>query len=422
VNGDQSDDSTAGAGAVYVFRRSGATWAQEAYLKASNPAVDDAFGSSLSLSGDTLAVGAPYESSSATGVDGDQTNDDALYAGAVYVFRRTGTEWVQEAYVKASNTGAEDYFGSAVALGPDLLAVGAPGEDSNATGVDGNQASNTSSYAGAVYVFRRSGTEWAQEAYVKASNTGSGDQFGDSLSLSGDTLAVGAFEEDGAATGVNGDESSNAATYAGAVYVLRRGASAWAQEAYVKASNTGSGDRFGRSVSVAGDLMVVGADQEDSGAIGIGGDGADNSASNAGAAYVFRRDGTSWAQQAYLKASNTGVSDRFGWAAAAWGDAVVVAAFGEDSNATGIDPSQADESASDAGAAYLYRWSGSAWAQEAYVKASNTDAGDSFGLVVAASSDTLAIGAHMEASAATGVDGDQADDSAWHAGAVYVLH
>ena len=151
----------------------------------------------------------------------------------------------------------------------------------------------------------------------KASNTDANDGFGGSVSLSadGDTLAVGAFFEDSAATGVGGKEHDNSASSAGAVYVFVRSGRSWSQQAYVKASNTGALDGFGGSVSLSadGDTLAVGAAGEESGATGIGNtDPNDNSISNAGAVYVFVRSGGSWSQQAYVKASNTDTLDLFG--------------------------------------------------------------------------------------------------------------
>ncbi len=196
------------------------------YLKASNTGVSDEFGRSVSLSADgtRLAVGAPQEDSSAAGVDGDQTDNSVVDGGAVYVFSWTGTMWAQEAYLKASNTEANDRFGASVSLSADgtRLAVGAWQEGSSATGVGGDAADNSADNSGAVYVFSRTGTTWALEAYVKASNTGAGDQFGVSVSVSADgsRLAVGANGEDSSATGVGGDEADNSASYSGAVYML----------------------------------------------------------------------------------------------------------------------------------------------------------------------------------------------------------
>jgi len=269
---------------------------QQAYVKASNTAAFDQFGFSVTLSGDgnTLAVGAILEDSAATGIGGNQADNTAADAGAVYVFARSGLIWAQQAYVKASNAGAFDQFGISIALSQDgnTLAVGANGEASAATGVGGNQADNTAPGAGAVYVFTRSGTAWTQRAYIKASNTGTGDSFGSSVALSGDgnTLAVGAPVEASAAVGIGGDQANNAASLAGAVYVFTRSGTAWTQRDYVKASNTGTNDVFRSSVTISSDssTLAVGPSREASAATGVGGNQADNTAANAGAVYVFQ--------------------------------------------------------------------------------------------------------------------------------------
>ncbi|HWO17840.1 MAG TPA: hypothetical protein VNO30_03665, partial [Kofleriaceae bacterium] len=282
------------AGAVYVFTRSGTTWSQQAYVN--EPANEvDYFGYSVALSADgsTLAVGAYLEDSAATGIGGNQADNSAVNAGAVYVFTRSGTTWSQQAYVKASNTGGNDYFGYKVALSADgsTLAVGAYGEASAATDIGGDQADNSAGASGAVYVFTRSSTTWSQQAYVKASNTGGGDEFGTSVALSADgaTLAVGAHYEDSSATGIGGNQADNSAGASGAVYVFTRSGTTWSQQTYVKAPNTGGGDYFGTSVALSADgaPLAVGARYEDSSATGIGGDQANNSAGEAGAVYVY---------------------------------------------------------------------------------------------------------------------------------------
>jgi hypothetical protein len=210
-----------------VYTRSGTTWTQQAYLKAANTGAGDLFGTSVTLNGNgnTLAVGAFGEASAATGVGGNQADDTAPGAGAVYVFTRSGAIWTQQAYIKASNTAANDGFGNSVALTSDgnTLAVGAPVEASAAVGIGGDQANNAAGLAGAVYVFTRSGTAWTQQDYVKASNTGTNDVFGSSVALSSDssTLAVGANREASAATGVGGNQADNTAANAGAVYVFQ---------------------------------------------------------------------------------------------------------------------------------------------------------------------------------------------------------
>ncbi len=433
IGGDQTDDSASQAGAVYVFVRSGGAWAQQAYLKASNTEQSDIFGRTVALSadGNTLAVGAYIEDSAATGVGGDQGDNAADAAGAVYVFVRAGASWAQQAYVKASNTDAGDTFGYLVSLSGDgdTLAVGAIGESSVATGVDGDQGNNGSGSAGAVYVFVRAGVSWTQQAYLKASNTGPDDRFGYSVSLSddGDTLAVGAYFEDSAATGIDGVQGDDTAIRAGAVYVFARVGVSWTQQAYLKASNTDAGDAFGFAVSLSGDgnTLAVGAFVEQSAATGVGGDAADDMADNAGAVYVFVRSGAVWSQQAYVKASNTAASDFFGRSVSLSrdGNTMAVGTPGEDSAVTGIGGDESDEAADGAGAVYVFVRSGAVWSQQAYVKASNTDASDGFGTMVRLNGDgsRLAVGATVEASSATGVGGDQSDDSALGAGAVYVF-
>ena len=142
---------------MYVFTRSGSVWEQQAYIKASNTDGGDTFGISISLSanGNTLAVGASNERSGATGINGDQNENLAPSAGGVYVFRRMGSLWEQQAYVKASNTDAGDFFGDEVSLSADgnTLAVGARNETSGATGINGDQADNSVDIAGAVYLY-----------------------------------------------------------------------------------------------------------------------------------------------------------------------------------------------------------------------------------------------------------------------------
>jgi len=438
IDGDQTNNLAIGAGAVYVF--SSSSESQEAYIKASNTAEFNLFGASflgppvaLSSDGNTLAVGARGEESAAIGIDGDQGDNSAVDSGAVYVFTRSpGGVWTQQAYIKALNTGDGDFFGEALALSSDgnTLAVGARREDSAATGIDGDGADDTAPLAGAAYVFTRSGGVWSQQAYIKASNTDAGDAFGISVALSsdGNTLAVGARAEDSAAVDIDGDQGDNLAVDAGAAYAFTRdGGGVWTQQAYIKASNTGADDLFGEALALSSDgsTLVVGARNEDSAATGIGGDQADETTLESGAVYVFTRSGSTWLQQAYIKASNTGAEDLFGEALAlsSDGNTLAVGAVLEDSNATGINGDQTDNSALEAGAVYVFTRSGSGvWLQQAYVKASNTEEVDLFGEFLALSSDgnILAVGAPGESSADFGIGGDQADNSAPFAGAVYI--
>ncbi|MES2737885.1 MAG: choice-of-anchor D domain-containing protein [Verrucomicrobiota bacterium] len=364
----------------------------------------------------------------------------------------------EAAYLKAGATDELDRFGLSVSISGDTVVIGAPGEDSSAPGIDGNEADNNATDAGAAYVFVRDGDgRWTRQAYLKASNPDSSDQFGARVDIDGDTLVVGAYGEASAATGINGNEADNSAINAGAAYVFTRTAGVWSQQAYLKAHNASeldtfgtsvaiSGDRvvvgaqteglevgaayvfrrsgsvwsqekflkasngsgldlFGVSVDIAGDIIVVGATGEASSATGVNGNESDNAAINAGAAYIFFHNGSDWVQQAYLKASNTSAQDRFGCAVAVSGETVVVGAYQEGGDASG--------------AAYVFTSTAGVWSQQAYLKASNTGSGDQFGQAVAIEGDLLLVGADGEASNSPGVGGTQSNNSLGSAGAVY---
>jgi len=219
--GDPEDESK---GSVHVFRFDGADWTQHGHIKAEYGDDGDFFGSvSLSADGNTLLVGAGSEDSSATGINGDQSDNSAYRSGALYVFRFDEANWIQDAYIKASNTEPWDYFSRAVAISADgnTIAAAARRESSSAWGIDGDQTDNSARYSGAVYLFTYDGTSWTQAAYVKAINTDSEDGFGAGLAINADgtALAVGATGEDSAATGVDGDSADNSADKSGAVYI-----------------------------------------------------------------------------------------------------------------------------------------------------------------------------------------------------------
>lgn len=437
--------------------------AQQAYLKASNTDAGDEFGAAVDISGDTIVIGAPSESSSASGVDGSQTNNDTGNSGAAYVFVRNGTTWIQQAYLKASNPGPVDFFGNTVAISGDTIVVGAVHEDSGTTGVNGNENDESRMDNGAAYVFVRSGGMWTQQAYLKAPRPQSATtvgtrgyaptfRFGKSVDIDGDTIVVcaptahtpnGALAEVGAAfvyvrTGTTwsvqaelsgsrtlereafgADVAISANTIAvsdtagtkGSVYVFSRDGTTWTEQAYIPSPNAGLNDFF-YSVALSGDTLIVGASAESS------------ALSFAGAAYVFVRIGTSWSQQAKLTAPQADENDRFGINVAISGDTAIVTSA-DDSSATGIDGDQTNNDKPASGAAYAYQRSGSTWTLKAYIKASNPDQEDGFGgtlgQALAISGDTAVIGAVGEDSAATGVDGGEGDNSRNRSGAAYVF-
>lgn len=452
INGNQSDDSAPNAGAAYVYVRSGGTWTQQAYVKASNAGRGDYFGSSVDLSadGNTMAIAAHWEASAATGINGDQKDDSIPQAGAVYVFTRSGGRWTQQAYIKASNTGERlagegeplvgggdgDQFGFSLALSADgqTLAVGAVGEDSTATGINGNQADNAAVSAGAVYVFQRTGNAWAQQAYVKPQTPAmfaNGDLFGFSLGLSadGNTLAVGVYDEGGSSRSING-MVDNMRGGSGAVYVFTRAGTTWAQQAYIKTSISEGGDSWGVSLALSddGNTLAVGSVDEDCTATGVNPPGCDTDQPtdvSTGAVTIFTRSGATWSQQALLKASNTGEQDWFGVKLALSGDGntLVATASNEDSDAKGINGRQDNDGAVEAGAAYVFTRTGSAWSQQAYVKSTMNEEFDEFGNSASISRDgrTFVIGARGEDGGQGGVNRNAADNSVDESGAGFVF-
>ena len=310
------------AGAAYVFTRSGTSWSQQAKLTASDAAAGDYFGTDVDISGDTVVVGAERQDTGGT------------YAGAAYVFTRSGTSWSQQAKLQASDRETYDYFGWQVGISGDTIVAGAYGEDTGGA------------QAGAAYIFTRSGTSWSQQAKLTASDAAAGKYFGHRVSISGNTVAIGTPElGDGVADG--------------AVHIFTRSGTSWSQQAKLEASNAGSNDQFGDAVSISGDTVVVGAMYEDT-----GGD-------NYGSAYVFTRSGTSWSQQAQLQSSNIGASDYFGDGVAITGDTIIVGASFEDTGASA------------AGSAYVFTRSGTSWTEVKQIQASDPSANAYFGESVA---------------------------------------
>ena len=369
-----ADNSVTNAGAAYVFVRNTAngTWAQQAYLKAPNAEVNDAFGKSVAISNDTLVVGANGEDSNQTSISNGSSasaDNSAIRAGAAYVFVRSDGNWSQQAYLKASNANPGDEFGTSVAISGETIVVGTPGESSGQTtisnGSNGSSASadNSAIRAGAAYVFARSGSTWTQQAYLKAPNAQEDDQFGFAVSISGGSVVVGAFQEGSSQTTItngSGASADNSARSSGSAYVFTRSGSSWSQQAYLKAPNAEDSDQFGDSVAISGDTLVVGAPLENSNQTTVSNGSTaspDNSASNAGAAYVFVRSGSTWQQQAYLKAPNAEVGDEFGQHVAVSGNTIAVGAPRENSNQNTItngSTASADNTASGAGAAYVF--------------------------------------------------------------------
>jgi hypothetical protein len=312
-----------------------------------------------------MAVGATTEDSAATGINGNQADDSARLAGAVYVFSRAGNTWAQQAYLKGSNTEAADLFGYDVSLSDDgntLVAAGYD-EDGPGRGVNGDQGNGVNG-SGAIYVFSREGTGWRQDAYLKGSRSEGNDALGFSVAISGDgnTIVAGAGDESCLVGGINPQgcdmdkpEDASGGT-AGAAYVWVRSGATWREQAFIKASNPDLQDTFAANLAVSrdGNTLLVGASMEDSRARGINGEQKDDSATESGAAYLFTRSGTTWSQQAYIKADNADEFDEFGTSIAVSGDGrrLIVGARME-GGGTGINGNQSDNSMPESGAVYV---------------------------------------------------------------------
>lgn len=337
------------SGSAYVFVRSGATWSQQAVLTAPGAS----FTCAVALSGDTVVVGAAR---------------DDNFLGSAYVFVRSGVTWSLQAKLTRSDPAANQYFGSAVAVAGDTVIVGASGDDDHGR------------FSGSAYVFARSGAAWAQQAKLTPADGVPSAYFGSAIDVAGDSVVLGA----------PGD--SSAGNWFGAAYVFARAGTSWSQQAKLVADDASPSDSFGWSVSISGDVALVGAPIDS------------DTAYDAGSAYVFVRSRAVWSQQAKLVAADIAAGDRFGKSVGVSGDVAVVGSPGDDD----LGP--------DSGSAYLFGRSGTTWPQQAKLKATVVDAasafvlvpcpaciprgiryaGDEFGLSAAISGDTVVVGAPTE--------------------------
>ena len=372
----------------------------------------------MALSGDTLAVGVLDDSCSTSIATVAATDDGCSAAGAVHVLTRAGVTWTFQAYIKAPNAEAEDYFGSSVALSGDTLVVGTTAEDSCSISMTDNGCSG----AGAVYVYTRAGVAWSFQAYIKAPNARSNTNFAASVALSGDTLAVGASWEDSCSTSITTVAATDFDTSCstGATYVFTRAGAMWTLQAYIKAStgNARSGDKFGSSTALSGNTLAVGAKWEGSCSAGISMVAPTSSSSSncwkTGAVHVFTRSGVTWTFQAYIKAPSPTQRDYFGSSMALSGDTLAVGAPSDEPHFTGR--------IGGTGATYVFTRAGTTWTLQAYINAPNAGASDNFGQSMALSGDTLAVGAPHESSCSTSIATVAAtDDGCSSAGAAYTF-
>ncbi|MAG57682.1 MAG: hypothetical protein CMJ83_15435 [Planctomycetes bacterium] len=309
---------------------------QTAVAPASAAAFDQA-GSNVAVDGDVLIIGAPHP---------EDPSSPTATPGTALVFRRTAGMWTEEASLAPNDGMPGDRFGARVAVDGDRAAVGAQQH-----GVAGVPA------AGAVYVYCRTGGTWDLEAKLVAVDPSPWALFG-SVAIDGDTIAVGAIGAD--AAGVD----------TGAVYVFSRNSAGWAQQAKLLAGDGAAGDRFGGTIALQGDRLVVGAPRHDDGA-----------GTWTGAAYVFERNGGAWTQTTELVASDATPDDRFGHGVALDGATVAIGAPYRDGNGA------------DAGAVYVFGLAATGWVQEQVLVPAAGGTCQGFGKKIGLQGDWLVTGA-----------------------------
>lgn len=303
-------DMEAYAGAAYIFVNASGTWKMLRKLVAEEPKFSDEFGYSVAISEDYAIVGAP--------------NDDVPVSGGVplsnqgsaQIYKRDSTTWSFEQTITSSTAGNGNRFGWSVGISGDYAIVGEP--------LDGTTAPVNYGKSGSAYIFFRGslGT-WKQSAKINASDKAAGDEFGNSVAISGDYAIVGAMLEDHNATG------GSTLNSAGSAYIFKRNGSTWTQAKKIVASDREASDKFGVSVSISGDYAIVGAYNEDQDKAG------GNTLSDAGSAYIFRNTAGNWTQANKIVSSDRGAFDLFGFSVAISGDYVIAGAYSEDENQTG---------------------------------------------------------------------------------------
>ena len=252
------------SGGAFVYTRSGTTWTERAVLSASNTVAGSAFayGTRVVIDGNTIVVSSAGDRSSVGGINSVPNQTSTLY-GAVYVYTGSGANWTEQAYIKPQNMTGVGAFGLAVAMDGNRLIVGSSG------------APESGSNSDRVWLFRRDGNIWSEEAILVGNNTSNGDNFGGSVAIQGDMIAVGAYKEQSSTSGTN-PGSNNSASTSGAVYVFERGPTSWSQRVFLKASNSAADAWFGVRVALSSKDLAVGSSAQDA------------IAANSGAVYVFR--------------------------------------------------------------------------------------------------------------------------------------
>ena len=348
VGSYRDDDNGSASGSAYIFTRSGTDWSQQAKITPNDGSVDGFFGYSVSVSGDTVIVGSQLD------------DDNGTNSGSAYIFTRTGTDWSQQAKITPNDGAEADLFGISVSVSGDTVIVGSYQDDDNGAG------------SGSAYIFTRTGTDWSQQAKITPNDGAEADLFGISVSVSGDTVIVGSYQDDDNGAG------------SGSAYIFTRTGGTWSQQAKITPGDGAEADLFGISVSVSGDTAIVGSYQDD------------DNGRDSGSAYIFTRSGTDWSQQAKITPNDGATDDNFGYSVSVSGDTVIVGSRLDDDNGR------------DSGSAYVFTRSGSNWTPTKITPNDGAEA-DNFGYSVSVSGDTVIVGSYLD------------DDNGSASGSAYVF-
>ncbi len=337
VVGSYLDDDENGenSGSAYVYTKRYGTWTFQEKITASDANFGDQFGYSVAISDDTIVVGSI------------QDDDAGNNAGAVYIFKKSGPNWIEQAKLTASDAKEGDQFGRSVAISENTIVVGS---------YNGNGGGNL---AGSAYVFTKNGNNWTQQAKLTASDAAENDQFGVSVAISENTIVVGSyFDED-------------AGSKSGSAYVFTRNENSWIQEDKLVASDAAADDYFGWDVSISGDTIVVGSLFHD------------NVYADSGAAYVYTKIGNKWLQQTQLLPSDPGFGNYFGMGVTIDGDTIAVGSMYD------------DKAGENTGTAYIFTRSDDSWTEQVYLTASDAEFDDRLGWSLVVSGNNVIVSSHL---------------------------
>lgn len=296
------DGMSEDGGIVFLYQRFDNTWREVTRIFASDSQTGDSFGQSIAMSQDTLVIGAPKDDDNDyigndVNENRNENSDDnnkgnGKDSGSVYVYSKKGDNWTLEQKLTAPDGAAGDVFGISVAISHKTILIGADLNDEKANN------------AGAAYVYIKQGKQWIYQSKLMADDAGDTDIFGVRVSLDGDTALISARRDDDDIVGKD----------SGSAYVFRRKGNSWYQEAKLTGPTQQADDRFGRSVALVGNTALIGAMHKD------------YAGGNAGAAYLFTREGNKWRHTRTLTASDGAPGDQLGWSAALTSDYAVVSA------------------------------------------------------------------------------------------------